>query len=107
MATHSSILAWRIPWTEEPGRLQVLGVCKELDMTEQESTGRKQYFRVSTQLGPGSLRLNPKFAMYLVWAFWKLYNSVPQFPLLLQVKIILLLTSKLKSPFSLSVSNLY
>ena len=24
MATHSSILAWRIPWTEEPGRLQSL-----------------------------------------------------------------------------------
>ena len=22
MATHSSILAWRIPWTEEPGRLE-------------------------------------------------------------------------------------
>ena len=26
MATHSSILAWRIPWTEEPGRLQSLGL---------------------------------------------------------------------------------
>ena len=25
MATHSSILAWRIPWTEEPGRLQATG----------------------------------------------------------------------------------
>ena len=25
MATHSSILAWRIPWTEEPGRLQSPG----------------------------------------------------------------------------------
>ena len=25
MATHSSILAWRIPWTEEPGRLQSMG----------------------------------------------------------------------------------
>ena len=25
MATHSSILAWRIPWTEEPGRLQSTG----------------------------------------------------------------------------------
>ena len=25
MATHSSILAWRIPWTEEPGGLQVMG----------------------------------------------------------------------------------
>ena len=25
MATHSTVLAWRIPWTEEPGRLQSLG----------------------------------------------------------------------------------
>ena len=30
MATHSSILAWRIPWTEEPGGLQSMG-CEELD----------------------------------------------------------------------------
>ena len=28
MATHSSILAWRIPWTEEPGGLQARGVSK-------------------------------------------------------------------------------
>ena len=27
-ATHSRILAWRIPWTEEPDRLQSLGVAK-------------------------------------------------------------------------------
>ena len=26
MATHSSILAWRIPWTEDPGRLQSMGL---------------------------------------------------------------------------------
>ena len=25
MATHSSILAWKTPWTEEPGRLQPMG----------------------------------------------------------------------------------
>ena len=31
-ATHSSILAWEIPWTGEPGGLQS-GGCKELDMT--------------------------------------------------------------------------
>ena len=31
MATHSSILAWKIPWTEEPGRLQS---AKESDRTE-------------------------------------------------------------------------
>ena len=28
MATHSSILAWRIPWTEEPGGLQTMGSQK-------------------------------------------------------------------------------
>ena len=28
MTTHSSILAWRIPWTEEPGRLQSMGSQK-------------------------------------------------------------------------------
>ena len=32
MATRSSILLWRIPWTEEPGRLQSMG-SQELDMT--------------------------------------------------------------------------
>ena len=30
MATHSSVLAWRIPWAEEPGGLQSMG-CKESD----------------------------------------------------------------------------
>ena len=34
MATHSSILAWRIPWREEPGRLQSMGL-QELDTTYQ------------------------------------------------------------------------
>ena len=34
MATHSSIPAWRIPWTGEPGRLQSTGSQKESDMTE-------------------------------------------------------------------------
>ena len=32
MATHSTILAWRIPWTEGPGRLQSM-VSQELDTT--------------------------------------------------------------------------
>ena len=33
MAPHSSTLAWKIPWAEEPGRLQSIG-RKEWDMTE-------------------------------------------------------------------------
>ena len=32
MATHFSILAWRIPWTEEPGRLESMG-SQESDTT--------------------------------------------------------------------------
>ena len=32
MATHFSILAWKIPWTEEPGGLQSMGL-QESDMT--------------------------------------------------------------------------
>ena len=35
MAIHFSILAWRIPWTEEPGRVCMAhGVSKELEMIE-------------------------------------------------------------------------
>ena len=33
MATHSSILAWKMPWTEKPGKLQSMG-SQELDTTE-------------------------------------------------------------------------
>ena len=38
MATHSSILAWEIPWTEEPGRLQFMG----LQVVSHNSATRKQ-----------------------------------------------------------------
>ena len=31
MATYSIILAWEVPWTEKPGRLQSMGVTKESD----------------------------------------------------------------------------
>ena len=34
MATHSCILAWRIPWTEESAGLQTPQGCKESDMAE-------------------------------------------------------------------------
>ena len=43
MATHSSNLAWEIPWTEEPGRLQSIG-HKALDTTEHLST---QYTQIT------------------------------------------------------------
>ena len=51
MSTHSSILIWRIPWTEEPGGLyMVQGGCKELHTTERPTlslftfTGKRVWF---------------------------------------------------------------
>ena len=45
MATHSGILDWKIPWTEEPGRLQSMG-HKELDTTESLSLSLYYYLMV-------------------------------------------------------------
>ena len=42
MATHSSILAWRIPWTGEPGRLQPMGLQR--DTKTFTFQGRKSQF---------------------------------------------------------------
>ena len=44
MATHSSILAWKIPWTEEPGGLQSIGSQRVGHdyMTEQEELGERE-----------------------------------------------------------------
>ena len=46
MATHSSVLAWRVPWTEEPGGLQSMG-HKESDTTEHLSSSTFLNGRVS------------------------------------------------------------
>ena len=50
MATHSSILAWKIPWTEEPGRLQSMGSQRVRHdwVTEQVHMHLKQGFPDST-----------------------------------------------------------
>ena len=40
MATHSSILAWEIPWTEKPGGLQSMGLPRvEQDLATQQQQG--------------------------------------------------------------------
>ena len=54
MATHSSILAWRIPWSEKPGKLQSTG-----------SHSRTQLKRLSMHEldRVGVLNLNPAFSL--------------------------------------------
>ena len=41
MATHSSTLAWKIPWTEEPGRLQSIGSQSRTRLSNFTSLRRK------------------------------------------------------------------
>ena len=54
LATHSSILAWRIPWTEEPGRMQSMG----LQRRTQEHTHTHTH-RVTVWLKVAQLVKNP------------------------------------------------
>ena len=44
MATHSHILAWRIPWTEEPGRLQSTGMQKSSTQLSKSHNSSKRAF---------------------------------------------------------------
>ena len=43
MATRSRILAWEIPWTEEPGRVP----CKESDTTERLNNNNKESHKIA------------------------------------------------------------
>ena len=63
MATHSSVLAWRIPWTEEPGGPQSMG-WQELDMTQplrdRERAKEKQIFTYLVNVNEEMAVLIPK-----------------------------------------------
>ena len=58
MATHSSILAWRIPWTEEPGRLWFMGLWRvRHDWSNLASMQGKKKKKQKTSLSPKSRSL--------------------------------------------------
>ena len=65
-ATHSSILAWRIPWTEEPGRLQ--------------SVGSQRAGHEGSNLAPG--RQKSIVNVYLQYSPWFFKHNIPNFPIL-------------------------
>ena len=72
MVTHSSTLAWKIPWTEELGGLQSTG-CKESDMTEQLHFHFHIYIYIDIydlrsyiQAGPTSLAGQVVLRLYLI-----------------------------------------
>ena len=82
MTIQSSILGWKIQWTEEPGRLQSMG-CKELDTTEQQSNQcmhAEWYVLHSTNRRKNKQTKNP----LLVWA-------IPSSPSLFMINVYFLL----------------
>ena len=70
MAMHVSIPAWQIPWTEEPGRLQSLGLKKELDIT---SWLNNSNYNLDSQFSSGQLLSH-------VWLSHPKDWSMPDFP---------------------------
>ena len=61
MATHSHILAWRIPWREEPGGLQSTGVAKSQIQLNYETTTTNQSSHMSFSLS--FVQLNAKHSL--------------------------------------------
>ena len=67
VAAHSSILAWRIPWTEEPGGLQPMGL-QESDTTEQlDRQTDIQRYRLQKCQHKNNLKFYFKMMMYGDW----------------------------------------
>ena len=69
MATYSNILAWRIPWTEEPGRLQPMGVTKvRYDLaTPQAKLEGKEYLQYITKFKNLWWRRKKTHSSVLAW----------------------------------------
>ena len=66
MATYSRILAWEIPWTEEPGRLQSTGLQRVGHnlATKQQNLGQGLEINVSDRLDYDSRVAGPEFGEY-------------------------------------------
>ena len=72
VATHSFILAWRIPWTEEPGRLQSMGLQR---VRHDWATNSTTTFKVDIQFQAQKLvtwgsRLTPKYGYWVRLPRW-------------------------------------
>ena len=95
MATFSSILAWKIPWTEEPGEFKSMGSQKEQDVTWDEATSRfsnqsSLTIAIITWMMPPACQWNHKlkltqlFSYYLIiffFLFWSPCQSQGEFSL--------------------------
>ena len=78
MATHSSILAWRIPWTEEPGRLQSMGLQRvghDWATSLSLSTWHHQAAHETSSFSGFQLALLRQTQTQMHPVFWKLFPT--------------------------------
>ena len=68
MATHSSIIAWRIPWTEEPGGLQSMGYPEALTKAE-ESQLTLENLQNASKNAKRTVSLEPQTAVLIILAY--------------------------------------
>ena len=68
MATHSSILAWRIPWTEEPGRQRSMGLQRLKQLSTHTHTHTPLYVYLSDkELDMTEHRIHCFLYSFLLW----------------------------------------
>ena len=73
MATYSSILTWKIPWTEEPGRLQSVGP-QRVSMTEHTHIGLHKASNTNGYIG-GKIMLLVSEPQTLSWSILSWFES--------------------------------
>ena len=79
MATHSSILAWKIPWIEEPGVLQSMGPQKSQDMTENSYTLRVTCVKLkNTMLRKAARHKQLQIVNDSIYLKWKVRKELDQ-----------------------------
>ena len=72
MPTHSSILTWKIPWTEEPGRLQFVGL-QRVRHNWSNLACMHTWFKIILYSVKYLLRVN---RMFLLAKFWKCFSKL-------------------------------
>ena len=99
MATHSSILAWRIPWTEEPGGLHSSRGCKESDTTERLHCLEIAQLSLHFHLG---FLVSPRYSLEL--CIQMVYFSFSHLPFSSLLFFSQLFVRPLRQPFCLLIS---
>ena len=71
MATHSSVLAWRIPWTEEPGRLQSMGSQSRTRLKQHSINRNEMLTQAKTELSLENIMLGERSQIqtiiHIIW----------------------------------------